>query len=789
MRRSKIIFLFVLFAAGNLIAQSPSLIAVKNQQLILNNQPFYFIGANYWYGGLLPLENDKSKGIDRLRKELDFLKANGVTNLRVLAGSEGKGIINGYPRIKPPLQPEEGVFDPNFLKGMDAFLDELNKRKMTAVIYLSNNWNWSGGFPQYLKWNNLYPDSVFLEKIPWSTMGEYNSKFYDCEKCMNGYYAQVKYVISRTNSITHKKYADDPAIMAWEIANEPRPMHPTARDSYKKFIRKAAAYIKQLDPNHLVTTGTEGYQSTQGMPLYQEINDDKNIDYLTIHIWPKNWGWLKIENFSGSIDSVIMKTNRYINEHAVVAEELNKPMVIEEFGMPRDEQSFEMNSPTKYRDIYYRNMLRHWLDNKKSNGNLAGVNFWAYGGIGKTTKGQDWWKEGDPYIGDPTLEEQGLNTIFNSDNSTWRVIDSFSRQADKKYVSGLPIDANATRQTVNLYHNLKKLVNNGFMFGHQDDLAYGVNWKYKKGRSDIKDVTGDYPALFGYELGRLEIDNPANLDSVPFDRMKDYIRWAYRKRCVVTLSWHLNNPLTGKSAWDSAGGTVASILPDGSKNELYKTWLDKVAAFVLSLKGKKGEYIPIIFRPFHELNGNWFWWGKDHCTPDEFRQLWQFTVSYLRDEKNVHNFLYAFNTDRFQNKEEYLERYPGDEWVDVVGFDIYQRDEAKEKYLAEFDQMLSTLETIASEKNKIPALTEFGGNLSDTTWWTDTFLKGIGNHKISYVMGWRNAGVKQNDQMEYYVPFKGQVTADDFVKFYKSHVTLFAKDIKHKNLYKAIKRK
>ena len=81
----------------------------------------------------------------------------------------------------------------------------------------------------------------------------------------------------------------------------------------------------------------------------------------------------------------------------------------------------------------------------------------------------------------------------------------------------LPADKKATKETIALYHNLKKLLNEGIMFGHQDDLAYGVGWKYEPGRSDIKDVTGDYPAVYGFELGRLEMDQPVNLDSVPFD--------------------------------------------------------------------------------------------------------------------------------------------------------------------------------------------------------------------------------------------------------------------------------
>lgn len=350
--------------------------------------------------------------------------------------------------------------------------------------------------------------------------------------------------------------------------------------------------------------------------------------------------------------------------------------------------------------------------------------------------------------------------------------------------NNLPADKNATKETVNLYANLKKLIQKGFMFGHQDDLAYGVGWKYENGRSDIKDVTGDYPAVYGWELGHLEIDKPNNLDSVPFGKMQQFIKDSYIRGGVTTISWHLNNPLTGKSSWDPADGTVASVLPGGSKHDLFKTWLDKVAVFMNGLKGSKGEFIPIIFRPFHELNGNWFWWGGKHCTPAEFKKLWTFTVSYLRDEKKLHHLLYAFNTDRYNSKEEYLSKYPGDEWVDLIGFDIYQRNTSNEKYILEIGQMLTTLETIAAEKNKIPALTEFGGNLSDSNWWTNTFLKVLSKHKISYVLGWRNAGAKPGGEFEFYVPYKGHKTENDFVKFYKDKQTLFQKDIKKKKLYK-----
>ena len=346
-----------------------------------------------------------------------------------------------------------------------------------------------------------------------------------------------------------------------------------------------------------------------------------------------------------------------------------------------------------------------------------------------------------------------------------------------------PVDIIATQETDALYNNLKRLLNKGFMFGHQDDLAYGVGWQYENDRSDIKDVTGDYPAVYGWELGHLEIDKLVNLDSVPFKKMQQLIKEGYERGGVITISWHLNNPFTGKTAWDPEPGTVTSILPGGIKHDLYKSWLDKIAAFMNGLKGHRGEFIPVIFRPYHELNGNWFWWGGKNCSSEEFKKLWIFTVSYLKDEKKLHHLLYAYNTDRFSSREEYLEKYPGDEWVDVIGFDIYQRNSSNEKFIADIDKMLSTLEEIAKEKNKIPALTEFGGNLSDSNWWTGTFLKGIGQHKISYVLGWRNAGKKSTGEFEGYVPYKGHESNKDFIKFYEMENTFFEKDIRSQKIY------
>ena len=148
-----LVFLFANFAVG----AEPSFVSVKGAQFITDGKAYYFVGTNYWYGTVLGLEKDKKRGVERLRRELDFLKANGVTNLRLLGGAEGSGMINGVIRVGPALQPEQGKFDMDVLGGLDLVLAEMGKRKMKAVIFISNNWEWSGGFQQYLIWNGLVP--------------------------------------------------------------------------------------------------------------------------------------------------------------------------------------------------------------------------------------------------------------------------------------------------------------------------------------------------------------------------------------------------------------------------------------------------------------------------------------------------------------------------------------------------------------------------------------------------------------------------------------------------------
>lgn len=317
------------------------------------------------------------------------------------------------------------------------------------------------------------------------------------------------------------------------------------------------------------------------------------------------------------------------------------------------------------------------------------------------------------------------------------------------------------------------------LFGHQDDLAYGVGWKNVPKASDVRFSCGDYPAVYGWELGNLEHDSLYNLDSVSFRKMRSWIREGYQRGGVITLSWHLDNYHTGGSAWDTTSA-VRDILPGGPKHEQYQKDLDRFAVYVNRLRGGKlfsKHKIPVIFRPFHEHTGGWFWWGKTHASPDEFKALWRFTVTYLRDVKKMHQLLYSFSTSyNFDTPEEMLEFYPGDEWVDMLGIDFYAYDTLSGTW-DKFRKCQKILVETAEAHHKVPALTEFGfESIPQPDWWTNVFLKNLLADPVisrtAYVCAWRNANTKHH-----YVPYPAHQSLPDFQAFYRSSSTMFESDL------------
>lgn len=336
------------------------------------------------------------------------------------------------------------------------------------------------------------------------------------------------------------------------------------------------------------------------------------------------------------------------------------------------------------------------------------------------------------------------------------------------------VDPKVKRQTLRLFDRIKAIPKKGYAFGHQDATAYGIGWKNNgyMYRSDVQEVAGDFPAVYGFDIGHIELDKTHNLDTVDFELMRNLIKKAHKDRGIITISWHPNNPLTGESSWDTTA-TVKQILKGGVLHQKYKGYLERVSSFLKGLDGFLQRDIPIVFRPFHEMNGDWFWWGSASCTPDEYRQLWQETVTMLSNEFKVHNVLYMYSPNLLKEEEEFLRYYPGDQYVDALGIDIYQYVD-DEEFMKILKRDLKVLKKIAVEKNVPYALSEVGHEKLDSSeyWWTAVLDKSISDSGISWALFWRNAR-----KSHFYVPYKGQKTSKDFKKFKNMPHVLFLEEV------------
>ena len=329
-------------------------------------------------------------------------------------------------------------------------------------------------------------------------------------------------------------------------------------------------------------------------------------------------------------------------------------------------------------------------------------------------------------------------------------------------------DSRATDETKALYKSMQRLIGAGILFGHHDDTAYGVEWRFRADSSDVKSVTGSYPAVYGWDLSKVEHGSDTDINGLAFELQKKLVKEAYQRGGINTFCWHMDNPTDGKTSWDTTRRTVAEITPGGIHHPAYIRYLDSAAKYLGNLKGNDGELIPILFRPFHEFTGKWFWWGKNTCTPEEFKTLWRFTIDYFRDKKNLHNLLIVYSAADFNTEAEFMQRYPGDEYVDFMGFDNYCH-----KNIADFEKKLSSrlslLDKIAEKHRKLPCLAETGyQNIPSEDWWTKVLSPVLSKHKISYVLTWRNANIEQ-----FFTPYPGQKSAEDFKEFYDSDEAIF----------------
>ncbi len=411
------LFLFTLFisllgACAPKPAENPFVYVNEDGQFIRNGKPYYYVGANFWYGAILGSEGEGGNR-ERLHRELDFLKSNGINNLRVLVGADGENGVK--TRVEPSLQIAPGVYNDTILAGLDYLMNELRKRDMTAVLYLNNSWEWSGGYSVYLQWSG-HGKAVVPAVDGWSAYMEYVKQFHQSDSAKALFANYVRDIVTRTNRYNQIKYVDDPTLMSWQIGNEPRAFSDENKKPFAQWMADVASQIKSLDANHLVSSGSEGAGGCEGdIALYEKIHSDSNIDYLNIHIWPYNWGWVKSDSLTELLPQAKENTKRYIDEHMVVARKYKKPVVLEEFGFPRDGFRFSKDAPTTARDEYYGYVFDLIRQDRESGGLFVGCNFWAWGGFAELNSRHVYWEKGDDYTGDPAQEQQGLNSVFATD--------------------------------------------------------------------------------------------------------------------------------------------------------------------------------------------------------------------------------------------------------------------------------------------------------------------------------------------------------------------------------------
>ena len=424
----KLKYLFLLAVVSlTACAQTTSFVTVKNGHFEKDGKPYYYVGTNFWYGAILGSEG---QGGDRARlvKELDYMKEIGIDNLRILVGSDGeRGVTT---KVEPTLQIRPGVYNDTILAGLDYLLMEMGKRNMVAVLYLNNSWEWSGGYGFYLEHagegkqprpnEDGYPAYM-------SAMSKYATN----QKAHELFYNYVRFIIGRTNRYTGVKYTEDPAIMSWQIGNEPRAFDKAVLPAFELWLAEASALIRSLDANHLISVGSEGSWGCENdYDSYTRICADKNIDYCNIHLWPYNWRWARQDHLIEDLPKAKANTKDYIDRHLAICAQLNKPRVMEEFGYPRDDFKFALGTPTKGRDRFYEYVFSLVADNAKEGGYFAGCNFWGWGGFAQPRHEQQW-QVGDDYTGDPAQEQQGLNSVFSGDESTLHVIKSQVKRMEK----------------------------------------------------------------------------------------------------------------------------------------------------------------------------------------------------------------------------------------------------------------------------------------------------------------------------------------------------------------------
>jgi mannan endo-1,4-beta-mannosidase len=414
------------------ISGQSGFVTVKGRHFQLDGKPYRFAGANLWYGMYLGSPG-KTGDRARLNKELDQLASQGILNLRVLAISEASDLKRA---VTPAVLQSPTQIDETLWVGLDYLLDQMARRDMKAVLYVNNFWQWSGGMSQYMAWFNGKPVVDPDVTGDWNAFMDNSAAFYREPKAQQAFQSAVKQLVSRKNSVNGRRYKDDPTIMSWQLANEPRPGSDANAqphyDAFVKWVDETAGFIKKLAPKQLVSTGNEGWMGTAGSKeLFEKSHATKSVDYLTFHMWAPNWSWYNPKKSAETYEDAWKKMQEYLNWHIDTANRMGKPIVLEEFGINRDEGSYDVSASTVYRDMFYSGIYGLLARRAAKGDAIAGSNFWAWGGVGRTSNPDFMWKAGDSFVGDPPQEPQGLYCVFDSDASTIEIIAAHALQMSR----------------------------------------------------------------------------------------------------------------------------------------------------------------------------------------------------------------------------------------------------------------------------------------------------------------------------------------------------------------------
>ena len=364
------------------------------------------------------------------------------------------------------------------------------------------------------------------------------------------------------------------------------------------------------------------------------------------------------------------------------------------------------------------------------------------------------------------------------------------------------VDKQLIPEAAKLYRYLLAVSQAGkVIYGHQNDTHHKMFRVDSGSASDCKDVTGSIAGVVGMDSlsltgDELKLTTEEKASGVTYtDKLVKIAADADKQGAIITFSMHMPNfdvvakkpringayDFQGYSPHVLTGDVGKRILPEGDLNEVYRAYLDMVADFALRLQDK---HIPVIFRPLHEHNGFWFWWGGRNISSKDFTALWKYTVGYMRDVKGVHNFLYAYSPNGpFADETAYLDRYPGDDYVDILGVDTYDDDQSGAWY-KNLSQTLTVMEKLGQKRHKVIALTEAGvrkgGSLAvrdnvDKQWFSKTGDI-CREHKAAYYMVWANFDKEEHN---FFMPYmvddnRGHEMINEFTAFYNAPESIFA---------------